>query len=142
MLNSPRDYPVGYTKDLPNFTSRKISLVTFLSKQLLPAIFPVIIVRVRKFARIWTTNSSGKLLTRLVDTDLEALAYTFSENRSYTRAFLRLLDTSKGGINAMLFSSQQTEQKLTSVSMTLYPAGLTKRTGLGGKKQDLTETPY
>ena len=123
-------------------SSRKITLVTFLSKRQLPATLPVRIVQEKGRVRIWTIDSSGKLSMRLLDMDLEALASTFLVNRSYIRGFLMLSATSRRGIRATLSCSPQMGQKSMTASKTLYLAGLTRLTGHGDEKQDLIQPPY
>lgn len=134
---------------LPSFirSERKCSLTDLirgisLLRQRQTAIFDVAIVRVNKARKIWILDSLGKLSMKLVDSDLEALAFTFLESHSYIRSSLKLVRISNQGIRATLSYSQQMGQRLTSASTTLYPVGLTKCCGHGGEKQDLENPPY
>src|SRR3990172_1540398 len=93
-----KDYQAGYTNH-----SRNATLIEFIrgicsSKRPLPVILPASIVRAKKRARIWILDSSGKLSTRLRDTELEVLAYTCLESRSYIPISLKLSSISNGGI--------------------------------------------
>lgn len=142
MPNLQKDSLAGSGKSGRNRSLIEFTLDTFSSNSQRHATCPVAIVLARKSARIWTLTSSGKLLTRLVDTDLEALAYTCLGSRSYIRGYLKLSATSNRGINVTLSYSRPTEQSLTSVSMILYLPGLAKLTGRGDQKQDLQEPPY
>ena len=123
-------------------SSRRITLVTFLSKQQRHVTLPVRIVLAKGHARIWTIDSSGKLSMRLLDTDLEALAFTFLANHSYIRGSLTLSVISNGGVRATLSCLLPMAQRSMTVSKTLYPVGLTKPTGLGDLRQDLKQSPY
>ena len=142
MHNSQKDFLLSYTN-----LGRKCTLIDFiraicLSKLPLPVTLPAAIARVKKRARIWTIGYSGKLSTRLVNTELEVSAYTCLGSRSYIPISLTLSDILNGGIKVTLSSLPQTGQKLTNVSMILYLAGLTKHCGRTGRKQDLEEPPY
>ena len=142
MPKLPEKSQAGSTKSDLNSSSKKISLTTFLSRLHLPVTLDVAIVRVNNFGRIWTLDFSGKLSTRLLDTDLEALAYTFLVNHSYIQGSLTLRPTSNKGIRAILSSSPRTGRKSMTASMTLYPAGWTKFCGHGEEKLALQEPPY
>ena len=142
MPKLPKSYPLGSISSDHRPSSRKISLATFLSKQRLPVIFPVAIVQEKGRVRIWTLDCFGKLSMRLLDSDLEVLASTFLVNRSYIRGSLKLFAISNRGIRATLSCLPRTGQKLMTVSMILYPAGLIKHTGHGDEKQDLQSPPY
>lgn len=134
---------------LPFFINsrRRATLTEFIqgicsSRQRLAVTCLVAIVPARKKTRIFLLNSSGKLSMRLVDTDLEVLASTFLVNRSYIRGFLMLSATSSNGVRATLSCSPQMGQKSMTASMTLYPPGLTRLTGLGDLRQSLESPPY
>ena len=142
MRKSPKDFPLHSSKSDHRPSSKKITLVTYLSKQLLPVNCDVAIVQERGRVRLWILDSSGRLSMRLVDTDLEVLACTFLVNRSYMKGSLTLRATSKKGIHATLCSSPRTGLKSMSASMTLYPAGLIRPTGVGDERQDLQGPPY
>ena len=142
MPNYLKNSQAGSTKSL-----RKVSLTefirdTFSSKRLRTASFPVAIVLVKKSSRIWTLDYSGKLSMRLVDTELEALAYTFLVNRSYIQGSLTLSIISREAIKATLSCSQRTGLKSMTASMKLYPAGLRRLTGRIEERQDLQSQPY
>ena len=112
-------------------SERKSTLTEFIRdtcslKQQQTAIFPAAIVLVNKKAHVWTLNYSGKLSTRLVDTDLEALAYTFLANHSSIRGSLKLSVTSNKGIHVTLSCSPPTAPFSMSASMILYRRELTK----------------
>jgi len=106
------------------------------------AIYPVRIVHAKGRVRIWTLDSSGKLSTRLANTDLEALAFTFLASHSSIRGSLKLSGISNNGIHATLSCSPPTAPFSMTASKTLYPAGLHRRTGLGDERQDLQSPPY
>ena len=142
MPKSSKNYRLHSSRSEHKPSSRKISLDTFLSKQLLPAISPVRIVHEKGSVRIWTLDSSGRLLMRLIDTDLEVLAFTFLANHSFIRGSLKLSVTSKRGIHVTLSCSPPTAPFSMSASMTLYRQELTKHIGHGGARQDLESPPY
>lgn len=142
MRNSQKDSPLGSTKLGRRCTLTEYILDIFSSRPRQTVTYPVAIALAKKSARIWTLDSSGRLLTRLVDTELEALAYIFLVNRSYIRMSLRLSVISKDEIRITLSSLPRTGQKSMSASMTLYVQGLRRCTGRGDEKQDLQSPPY
>ena len=142
MPKSPKDYPLQSSNSERKPSSRKITLAMFSSKLPPVAIFPVRIAQEKGRVRIWTLDSSGRLLMRLVDTDLEVLAFTFLANHSFIRGSLRLSSTSRKGIHAILSCSPPTAPFSMTVSTTLYPPGLTRLTGHGDERQDLQQAPY
>src|SRR3990167_1678044 len=142
MPNLSKDSHPGFIKSQDNSTSKKISLATFLSKQQLPVSLNVAIVQGNKSAKIWILDSFGKLSMRLVNMDLEALAYTFLVNRSYIPASLKLSVTSNRGIKATLSLLPRMGLNSMSASTILYLVGLTRLTGHGDQKQSLESPPY
>ena len=142
MPNLQKDFRPGSTKSGRNYTLTEFIHATFLSRLPRLVIFPVAIVPANKSVKIWTLDYSGKFWMRLVDTDLEALASTFLENRSYMRVSLKLVPMSSIGIRVTLSYLPRTGRRLISRSTTLYPAGLTRFSGHGGEKQDLEKPPY
>ena len=142
MLKLPSDFRDGFT-NLP----RRCTLTEFFrdicslrSRQTVT--YPARIVLEKKKPRIFLLNSWGKLWTRLVDTDLEVLAFTFLANRSSIRTSLKLCVTSSKEIRATLSCSPPTAPFSMSASMSLYPVGLHKLIGRGGGKQDLEQPLY
>ena len=132
----------GYTSLGRSCTLTKFILATCSSKLQQLVTCPVIIVREKKYVRTWTITSSGKLSTKLVNTELEALASTCLGSRSYMKGSLKLAPISNGGIRITLSYLPQMGQKLMTQSTVSYLAGLTKCFGRGGKRQDLQEPPY
>ena len=137
MPTGSRKHRVGSTE--PQQDSGTIQSIQdiFSLKPRQNATFPVHIVQEKNSVTIWIFYFLEKSWMKLVNTDLEALAYTFSENPSFTQGSLTLSPTSNGKIRATLFSSPQTEQRSMNVSMTLSEAVLVKHYGAGDLKPSL-----
>ena len=105
-------------------------------RQLQLATYPVRIVRGRKQIDTWILDSSGKSLMRLVDSDLEALAFTFLGSRSSTQALLKLVPISKKRIWVILSSSQPMEHSLKDTPTVSEVSMLIKSYGAGEQKLD------
>jgi len=142
MHKSQKNYQLHSSSSERKPSSRKITLTTFLLKQPQTAIYPVRIVHEKGRVRIWILDSSGKLSMRLLDTDLEVLAFTFLVSHSSIRASLKLSVTSKKAVHATLSCSPPTARFSMSASTILYPVGLINLTGLGDEKQNLQNPPY
>lgn len=137
MPKLPKDSPNGSIK-----SGRKLSLTlnfhdTYLSRQLQPVILPAIIVQGQESVKIWIFSSSEKSWMKLLNSDLEALAYTYLANRSFIPAFLKLFITSGKKIRATLSYSLLTGPKSMSASMTLRGPLLIKSFGPGELKRNL-----
>lgn len=142
MHNSLKNYQVGSTNQQRSSTLIKFIQDTYSSKRPQIVTFPAAIVRARKKARIWILDSSAKLLTKLVNTELEALVFTCLGSLSYIRGSLTLSPISKEGINVIVSCLPRMGQGLTQVSMNLYAPRLTKFFGHGEQKSDLNQPPY
>ena len=115
---------------------------TYLLRRRQTVTLPAVIVRARKKARIWILDSSGKLLTKLVHTELEALVFTCLGNLSYIPGSLTLSPISKDEINITISCLPRMGQGLTQISMSLCAPRLTKFFGHGEQKYDLKQSPY
>ena len=127
----------GCTKQPQNSGTTPSSHATSLLKLQQNVTLNVVIVQEKNLVTIWTFDSSNQSWMRLVNTDLEVLAYTFSESRSFTQGSLTLSPTSSGRIRATLYCSPQTEQRSMNVSMTLQDPVSVKPYGPGDLKPSL-----
>lgn len=137
MPNSRRDSRPGYISQEPSFGSTESFLDISSLKRQQPVTLLVFIVQERGSVTIWTFDSLKKSWTRLVSTELEALAYTFSESPSFTQGSLTLAPTLNGKIRATLYSSPQMVQNSMNASMTLRGQVLIKSYGAGDLKRNL-----
>ena len=142
MQTLPSDFQACFTN-----LGRKCTLTNFfhaiyLSKPLRPVNFNARIVLGSKSAKVWILNSLGKLWMRLVDTELEALAYTFLGNPSFIPVSLKLVPISRRAIRITLSYLPRTALKSISASMIWYLPESAKSFGHGVRKQDLESQPY
>ena len=137
MPTLPKGFHRGSTSWQPKHGLITITLDTFLLRQQLPAILPVRIALEKKSAKIWILNSSNRLLMRLANMDLEALAYTCLVSRSSIQGYLMLSRISKSAIKATLSFSPQMGRRSMTAWMTLPIQESHKSYGHGDQKQSL-----
>lgn len=136
MLNLRNVYPPGLTRSVLKCGSTKYIHGTSSSKPQLPVTLPVIIVRGKEYAGIWTFDFSKRLWMKLVNMVLEASAFTCSESQPYTQGFLIASPTLNDAINLTLYCSPLTGLNSMNASTTCKEVVWIKSYGPGDRNQN------